>query len=498
MRNIVSTIQREQNKIIRNLDDKVLVIQGVAGSGKTSIALHRIAYILYAFRDKIRSNEMLVLSPNKIFSDYISNVLPELGEANIREMNFDDLIRVELQNICKVEHRFDFIEYLIGVGDDVTARKTAVEYKSGVDFFYAMLNFLDGFAEKYVRFVDVNVEGLTVPADYIQKYFLKEYTHEKVPYFNRFNNIASFADSVEIKFGKVLGARIRAKLVGELKVNCLLKDSILEIYNDFLNELSASLGINLFDGNKSRLNYEDAFPLVYFKFELTGYSAFDRIKHVIVDEMQDYTDVQFEILKKIFPCNMTILGDINQVPIARDLSVLEMLSRVFDGAKLIRINNTYRSTAEITNFADKIIGLKDIVIFDRHGDEPEIKKCDSPSKEIAAIKNIVEQSIADGAKNLAIICKTEREAKRFYDKLIETYSENITLFNRDGTKFVGGLTVVPSYLAKGLEFDAVIIPEASDKNYCSQTDKQILYISCTRALHKLYLTYVGTLSRFLC
>ena len=494
MKNIVSTIQREQNQIIRNMDAQKLIIQGVAGSGKTSIALHRIAYILYNFRNTIKSNEILVVSPNKVFSDYISNVLPELGETNINEMSFDDLLNAELRNICKIENRFDFLENLIQIGDEKTEHKASIEYKSSIDFYNNMIKFFNTFVERYLNFVDVEIDDINISGEYIKENYLKTYS-KKIPYFNRFENIVNlFSDHIEVTKGKVIGTRLRNKILNKLKSICLRKNNILDIYNDFLIEQSKLTGINLTGINKEKLNYEDAFPLVYFKFELLGYSTFDKIKHVVIDEMQDYSFIQFEILKNIFKCNMTLLGDINQVITRQDTNVLNILNKIFENSQIIKINKTYRSTAEITNFANKIIELKDIVVFDRHGKKPQLKKCKNIEEEIEKIKSTLQDLRNKGLTNIAIICKTEEEAKFIHQSL---NIKEILLFTKTSSKFSGGIIVITSYIAKGLEFDAVIIPEVNENNYSSSIDQQILYIACTRALHELYLFYAGKMTNFL-
>lgn len=497
MKNIVSTIQKEQNNIIRNTSANVLVVQGVAGSGKTSIALHRVAYILYAFKDKIQSNEILVVSPNHVFSDYISNVLPELGETNIAEMSLDDLLRVELKNICKVENRFDALESFIADGDEETERSLGTAYKSGMKFYDDMVSFFENFISDYVKFRDVTVGEVTMTAEFIKRAYNAGYS-KKLPYFERFNELADrFINDFELRTGKNINAGLRNKILNALKENCLLKTDICEIYSDFLKSVSKKIGVNLGSANKKNLNYDDAFPMVFFKFKLLGFTAFNRIKHVVIDEMQDYSRVQFEILKAVFPCKMTILGDVNQVFVPRGETVLDVISRTFDDAQIIKIKKTYRSTAEITNFANKIIGLTDIIVFERHGTPPEIKKCKDYGNELASLIKILNEINKDGFKNIAIICKNEKESKKIYTGLVKSGADGLVLFTKKSSRFEGGIAVLSSYLAKGLEFDVVIIPNVDEKNYFSSIDRQILYVSCTRALHRLYLLHTKKRTKFL-
>ena len=497
MKNIVSTIQKEQNSIIRNDGANVLVVQGVAGSGKTSIALHRIAYILYTFKDKMNSSEMLVVSPNRIFSDYISNVLPELGETNIKEMSLEHLLSNELKGICSVEDRFDSLETIISAGNRETERNLCIEYKSSMDFYRDIQVFFDNFIERYVIFCDVKVGDATIQAATLKRMYTTGYI-SKLPYFSRFKEITDkLVEEMELGTGETLSAKKKNDILNEIMGKCLRKNSVYQIYKDFLNDLSRDKNLPLELIGKTEINYEDAFPLVFFKFKLIGYTAFHNIKHVVIDEMQDYNRIQFEILKAVFPCKMTILGDINQVLVPRKETVLDVLENVFDDAQIIKVNKTYRSTAEITNFASEIIGLKDVVVFDRHGMEPQVKSCVNNNGEIQSICEILQESLKDGFKNIAVICKDEKEAKDLYAMLINIDAPNISLCTKESVRFDGGIVILTTYLAKGLEFDVVIVPNVDDENYVSDIYRQLLYVSCTRALHKLYLLHTKNKTKFL-
>lgn len=492
MKNIVSTIQKEQNKIIRSANDGILVVQGVAGSGKTSIALHRIAYLLYAYKDTIKSYEVLIISPNKVFTNYISNVLPELGESKFNEMCFDDLIYGELGNTCRVENRFDALEYVIKNVANKTDRIYAIEYKASIEFYDAMTAYFDKFIDGYVRYADVKVGEVTIPAKYIKKMYEREYV-SSLPYVSRFDEIAYKIVNDEL-YGLNVGITER-KISDKLKSVCLLKTNILEIYNDFLISLNGKYGIEPL--KRSNVRYEDAFPLVYFKFMLYGRSETAQIKHVVVDEMQDYSPVQFAIIKKMFSCPMTILGDVNQVIKRSSEDVLSTLKHVYENTNIIRVNKTYRSTEEITKLANSIISLNDVEMFSRHGKTPQIKKVRNKKAQWEAIFEKRCMLNASGYHNIAIICRDANHSKLVFDKMSELVSDEIVLFTKDSREFCGGTIVISSYLSKGLEFDAVIIPDVDNKLYNSDVDRQILYISCTRALHDLYMTHVGERTVFL-
>ena len=489
MRNIVSTIQRDQNKIIRNKEYPVLVVQGVAGSGKTSIALHRIAYLLYTFRKELKSEQMLIVSPNHIFSEYISNILPELGESRIKEMSFYNMVHKELKNFCTVESLIDYNERLLS--NNNTA---ALDYKLSAEFFGDIQSFFKNFTDEYVKFENVSAEGFKITGDYIKTRFENQII-SKLPYFQRLEKIVEkFVDDVELSKNINIGARYRRMLLDKVKKTCLKTDNLLNIYNDFLKAVTKKRGIDLGIADKKNLKTEDALPLVYFKFELFGYTSFESIKHVVIDEMQDYSYIHFEILKRIFNCRMTILGDKNQVIKRADSSVTDVLKTVFKNAHITEIKKSYRSTYEITSFATNLIGLKNIEIFNRHGQEPEIISCTSQKSQAEQIEKICRDEGNRSANiTTAIICKSAAGAESMYGSL-KGRLKKLNLCVKENGKLENGITVITSYLSKGLEFDSVIIPDVDEKNYNNDVDRQLLYISCTRALHRLYLLHVGKCS----
>ena len=360
-----------------------------------------------------------------------------------------------------------------------------------------MINFFKNFTDNYIKYEDVSAEGLTIKADYIKERFEKNY-FDDMPYFRRFEKIVEkFSDDLELSKNVSIGIRIRKTLLDKLKKFCLKSDDILSIYNDFLSAVSKKIGLNLGVASRKNLKLEDAFPLVYFKFELMGYSAFNSIKHIVIDEMQDYSYIHFKILKRMFRCKMTILGDMNQVIRRRKYTVLDVLQKVFGNAHVIKINKTYRSTFEITSFASKLIGIEDIEIFNRHGQEPEFFSCSNRTAEVNRIAEICRSEVErSNARNIAVICKTIKSAEAMYDKLNGKVN-NLNLCVKENSTLEDGVTIITTYLTKGLEFDAVIIPDVDAKNYVNDVDRQILYISCTRALHRLYLLHTGKRSPLL-
>lgn len=494
MKNIVATIQKEQNAIIRNDSMRIMIVQGIAGSGKTSIALHRIAYLIYQNRHELNSSNILIISPNPIFSDYISNVLPELGEENIRQFRLEELIADELKEIVKTESKFGQIEFLLGEGMKASNRKKNMDYKQSQNFFELLQRFIIQFPQNYIEFKGVSLDQLCFSKEEIQELFCNRYANQ--PIFSRNNYVVNYlAEKGErnhdTKVTKQMREQMKAKLMKMFK-----ETELISIYECFINWGNETEPLTcVLEMNKECLDYEDIFPIIYLKYALYGYTGNSRIKHLIIDEMQDYTRVEFEILKRIFNCKMTILGDIYQVLEQKETNVLDTLQDVFNEVELIRLNHTYRSTFEIATFSKNIIGQTEIIPFERHGEVPGVKGSSSYSKMVDEMLKDLKALDFNQYTTVAIICKDLKEAQKLYHDL-SLYMET-ALFTTSSTSFSSGIVIITSYLAKGLEFDAVFIPNANERNYYTQIDKQVLYVSCTRALHLLKIYYYEELSHIL-
>lgn len=494
MKNIVATIQKEQNAIVRNDKARIMIVQGIAGSGKTSIALHRIAYLIYQSRHELNSNNILIISPNPIFSDYISNVLPELGEENIRQYSIQELIADELKEIVKVESKFEQIEFLLSKEMEGSNRKRNIDYKQSEEFFYLLQQFIEEFPEQLIAFKDITLEEICFSKEEIKHHFCTRFTGR--PLLTRAEDIANYlAESKEgyqgLKITKPMRKQIKVKLMGMFK-----ETELVSIYERFIHWCNEVRNLPfILEMNKECLAYEDVFPMIYLKYALSGYTGEHKIKHLVIDEMQDYTRVEFEILKRLFNCKMTILGDIYQVLEPKETNVLDTLKEVFEEAELIRMNRTYRSTFEIATFGKKIINQTEMIPFERHGEVPQLKGSTSYSKMLEEMLVDLKKLDLNQYTTVAIICKTLSEAKQVYDDL-SPYIE-VTLLTTSSTVFTSGIIITTSYLAKGLEFDVVFIPSVNEKNYYTPIDKQVLYVSCTRALHLLHIYYDGILSPIL-
>ena len=506
LKNIVRTIQKEQNAIIRNTKDKIMVIQGAAGSGKTSIALHRIAYLLYHDRKNLKSSNILILSPNSIFSDYISHILPELGEENIKEMSFDLFAYRQLKDVVSdCEDRYDQIERSLEFPDMPSLYKE----KQSREFLNEMEGFLTELEDGLMEFHDVEYKNFVKKEEEIIELFYFKFLD--IPLLSRMEAVAeNFIDEVETLRDSDMDEEERA-VVMEKFMNMYETQDLYVIYSRFL-ESRGYPGLPHVQPAERKLRYEDVYPVLYMKYRLLRQNSHNGIKHLVVDEMQDYSRLQYLIIKMMFPCRMTILGDKAQTMEDEAQDVLGFLPKIF-GKDIRRIvmNKSYRNTVEIASYANALAGITDMELFERHGAPVEerrfsvyAQKKNADGKDMtkkgvseameAALDAVVEnlQLKEDQFETAAVILRTEREAKLAADLLKEKLektgfdTENrFSYLHRDSTSFCKGLTVTTFYLAKGLEFDQVfsLFPEEDQ----SPLARQGRYIAATRALHLLHM-----------
>jgi DNA helicase II / ATP-dependent DNA helicase PcrA len=245
----------------------------------------------------------------------------------------------------------------------------------------------------------------------------------------------------------------------------------------------------------SRYEYADVYPLVYLKISLEGVQGYHDVKHLVIDEMQDYTPLQYSILSRLFPANKTILGDVNQSVNPYGYSDTDAIGRVFPNAETVNMVKSYRSTIEIVELAQRIRWNEEIEVVERHGEPPVIVGCKSDEEELSEVRKMIDGFLGSSYNSLGIICKTQGQAERLHESLKEHYNQ-LYLLNSQSTAFVNGIIITTAHMAKGLEFDQVIVPFAGGSNYKSETDRQMLYVACTRAMHRLDLTYTGKRSNY--
>lgn len=467
MKNIVNTIQEEQNKVIRNTDDKNLIVEGIAGSGKTSVALHRIAFLLYRIPN-LTSNNIVVFTPNKVFSEYISNVLPELGEDNTYSMTFYDLLCQNIDEYKDIESFTNFISrYYKKEIDDFDL----IKYKQSDEIIKDLDNYVDNLVNRvhftknfeYDNFIDIDVDELNE---------MLKYKYDKFPLFERIDEMAKRIANNNYD-GSLKNASSIAK---RLRENLNIKLDLKGLFNDFFKSKYAKYNYSI---NGNYLLYEDAIIFLYLKSLLVGFNTNHVIKEVVIDEAQDYNKLQYLIIKKTFKtANYTILGDTNQTinPYYK-YDNLKELCDIFDSSKYITLTKTYRSTDKIIDYTNKILGL-DYVTAIRNDKASDIIFREGSKKE-DFIKDI--NNLKDKSKSIAIITKDDKEAEKIYELLKD--DTDILLID-DFSHIKRDLVVVPSYIAKGLEFDSVIIYTDIDNKY-GEKDKYLYYVACTRAQHNL-------------
>ena len=479
LKSIVTTIQKEQNAIIRNEKDKILVIQGCAGSGKTSVALHRVAYLLYHHRKQLAAKQVLILSPNPVFSEYISHILPELGEENILEMSFDLYAYKELKKYKDTEDRYVYLERLLTLPE-----KEAWEYQARVaekqsrEYVLELNEFVLFLEDSLMNFRDFNYKKIHRTEQELRTLFYDKFPD--IPILERLKTVAEYIiDEEETLTGKELDVLEREIVVDKLERMYESKD-FYALYNRFLEES----GRTPIRETAKAIPYEDVYPLLYLKYLLHGSTKRTGIKHLIVDEMQDYSYMQFLVLSKMFSCPMTILGDREQQASPGKLDTQSLCKEIFGKeARLLTLKKSYRSTSEITRFANRIAGLEGEEAFERPGKEPEWILSKNESEMQEKIIEKMTNSQMDAFETTAILTTTEEQAERLYIALKDKLKVN--MLSSNSSKMEKGIVITTFYLAKGLEFDSVHIAYAPTEDKLTEYQRQSLYIGATRALHEL-------------
>lgn len=481
MKNIVNTIQQEQNAIIRNVEDKTLIVQGIAGSGKTSVALHRIAFLLYKI-ENLTSKNVLIFSPNQVFSEYISNVLPELGEDNTMQTTFHTFLESQLTEFNTVESFTSFVERYYKYEEK---NPQLVKYKQSDD----MIKCIDKYARRITnstKFVnDYITHDFEISKEELNDLFNDRYS--KLLLFDRITHIAEYYSRKYYNSNKSKQKSIESNLYKLLNI----KKDYKKIYKDFLNSPEFLIKYNGTITEKEILDtvahksvkYEDACLLVYLKGVLTGFDYQGQIKEVVIDEAQDYSKLQYVIISKIFKrSGFTILGDVNQTvnPYYKYES-LETLNSIFNDAKYLELRKTYRSSPEIIEHTNKILGLNHVSAIRHKTNTPVIFKTEDNNLKEMLVADI--EKLKQSSKSIAIITKTDEESNYIYDLLKDSEKE-INVLTATTKEFNKNLVILPSYVAKGLEFDATIIYTKKDNKY-SNEEKNLYYVACTRSQHQL-------------
>jgi DNA helicase II / ATP-dependent DNA helicase PcrA len=553
MKSIVATIQKEQNRIIRNEKAKLLVVQGVAGSGKTSAALQRVAYLLYRYRGKINSENIMLFSPNTLFNSYVATVLPELGEENMKQTTFQEYLNSRIHRDFFLEDAYDQMEYLLTSlqEEEYETRMESIRYKASYDFKQLIDKYGEKLRTEGMLFEDVvfrqkilvakeeirqffyNIElSISIPnkIELVKNWLIKEVKKamkleqseawvqeeiqflEKEDYLEAFNMLQekdgysknSFDDfDREEAFLAEMVVKKRFKRIFNW-VKKLRFVNLLEIYKKIYtleNNTTKWNEISLFSLkslNEMVMTYEDATPFVYLQDLILGRNSDTSIRHVFIDEAQDYSPFQFSFIQQLFPYSkVTLLGDINQAiysGVTNSETVLEGSELNNNETETIVLTKTYRSTKPIVEFTRGFIenGEK-IEAFNRPGSKPTLTLFkdfwELEKKLILKVKELLEAE----NNTIAIICKTAKESKMVFDSLKNEMS--VRLIEKGTLAYEEGILIIPAYLAKGIEFDAVIIFDTSQ--YKRDEERKLFYTACTRAMHELHLFSIGNSSPLL-
>ncbi len=539
MRNIVETIQKEQNLIIRDTENELLIVQGVAGSGKTSIALHRIVFLLYqGLSTKLTSNNILIISPNEVFSSYISGVIPELGEENVLQVTFGELCHTLLSR-GTIEKRNEQLEFLINSSESERSFKEKKMAFKGSNTFKKLLDrAITHYERKVHAFEDVYYDGRMIESKQaLRNLFLngkiigetaKKLKRLEKIIFDRIHpmqrervkeivKLVQKMDGHEFDykaFGRLLSIKESAEL--QKKVRKFTEVDYMEIYQLLFNDkrlfLELAHGLELPEDieailqntsenlKKGIIEYADCAPLMYLKLCLEGNEKFSEVKQVVIDEAQDYSPMQYQVFKLLFGrSRFTVLGDIRQaIDREGDLSLYDEVDSILEKKKAVHLflNKSYRSSQEISAFSQGILKqAQECISFERHGEAPLISYQEDEKSMQAAVTKSIQAYIAEGFETIAVVCKNVEASRKLYSRIKD--SVNIKLISEEEDQIEKGTVVIPAYMAKGLEFDAVIVYEVSEENYNSELDRRLLYIACSRALHRLSLYHSGKKSTFI-
>ena len=478
MRNVVNTIQQEQNKVIRNLEDNNIIVQGIAGSGKTTVALHRIAFLLYRLKN-LSSNNILIFSPNNVFTEYISDVLPSLGEYNTLQTTFSDYLEAFITEYKGVESFTDFVSRYYSYNESFPE---LVEYKQSDK----IIDDLDYFIDNYIDNCCFTSSFYETDKIYIDKNDINDMLHDRydrLPLFERVDQIAEKLCSNNYK-GKLTKVKTYLKLLYknsnfEKDYKKILKEFFLSDFCDIkLDEKDIDKFIN-----KDIINYEDALLFTYLKGRLEGFLYESTIKQVVIDEAQDYNRLQYIIINNIFKkADFTVLGDINQnINPYYHYNSLEDLSDLFNGdTKYLELLKTYRSSPEIINYTNKILNLNHVNAIRRDNNKPVIIRKGISSLKENLLKDV--KYLKDNYKSCAIITKDLKQAEALYELINEDV--DISLVDYNTTGFKKDLIIIPAYVSKGLEFDSVIVYNDRNNSY-KKNERNLLYVACTRCQHEL-------------
>ena len=541
LKSIIATIQREQNKIIRSPLKNDYIIAGVAGSGKTTVALHRIAYLLYNEARNINEADFMILGPNKYFLNYISELLPDLDIRNVASSTYEEIAINELKLKTKLESKHTTLENIL----NGTYDKDIVSYKSKIDYLKLIEKFVAAYVISHLQ-SDITYEGITLcKKERMINLVLSDLSKNNNSYASKINTmIKNLTKEIKEKSDDLnheVWLKYREEFLSlpkdsprrkeiiditenikkEIKKGCpntlkeyfkFVKVNPLHLYTAFLeniDELTKEETIHVLKKTslqrikKKYIEYSDIAPLLYISYLISGANEYANYEHLVIDEAQDLSIADYYVLKTMFPkATFDIYGDINQsIYDYTGINDWNMLNKTIfnDKANILELNKSYRTTREISDTSNLVLntlGRTHSECVARNGKQVNISNLDNTNSMVEIVSELNEL-LNKNYETIAIICKDEKETTKAYQGLSKL-GLKVNLITDKNEEYHGGISILPSYLSKGLEFDAVILYNANEENYGSDPISQkLLYVVITRAMHELYINYTGKISHSL-
>lgn len=503
LKDVIMTIQQEQDEIIRKERTSNIVVNGVAGSGKTTIALHRVAYLLYNYRKELE-DKVLILGPNGIFMEYISQVLPSLGEVGVKQETFASFALKEMDSELYIMSFDKYLEKILSKDKEFIED---AKYKNSYKIIEDLDNLVKEMDKDYFRVEDVKYFGdLVISKEEIEEMFNKHY--EYMPLFRRSEKIkriilSKIKDKRDEKVWE-LNEEIRKEkekltpeelLIEENNLEFRRKLRIREIVKEVMDSrakldswISTEDVLDIYDrfnGNKKEYTINDLAPILYLAIKLEGKKATKDYRHVVIDEAQDYSPLQFKVVRELTGTKyFTVVGDVNQRLIKySDLAPMMELEKIFDDVnpEIYNLNKSYRSTYEIMEYANKYLDEDRIIPIVRHGKPVEEIEFHNNEELSESIIESLKEFSNEGLESIAIITRDKEELEKVYNLI--SNKVHLVKFDNEDVLYKGGNVIIPSYFAKGLEFDGVIIVDNGSSK--DENEDLIKYIMSTRALHRL-------------
>lgn len=503
LKDVIMTIQQEQDEIIRKERTSNIVVNGVAGSGKTTIALHRVAYLLYNYRKELE-DKVLILGPNGIFMEYISQVLPSLGEVGVKQETFASFALKEMDSELYI---MSFDKYLEKILSEDKEFIEDAKYKNSYEIIEDLDNLVKEMDKDYFHVEDVKYFGdLVISKEEIEEMFNKHY--EYMPLFRRSEKIkriilSKIKDKRDEKVWE-LNEELRKEkekltpeelLIEENNLEFRRKLRIREIVKEVMDSrakldswISREDVLDIYDrfnGNKKEYTINDLAPILYLAIKLEGKKATKDYRHVVIDEAQDYSPLQFKVVRELTGTKyFTVVGDVNQRLIKySDLAPMMELGKIFDDVnpEIYNLNKSYRSTYEIMEYANKYLDEDRIIPIVRHGKPVEEIEFHNNEELSESIIESLKEFSNEGLESIAIITRDKEELEKVYNLI--SNKVHLVKFDNEDVLYKGGNVIIPSYFAKGLEFDGVIIVDNGSSK--DENEDLIKYIMSTRALHRL-------------